>query len=368
MSALWTPGRAGVNPRGSWWHSPAPSRCGTTATAASDPASSAAPSPATRGPSHVTNVMTLNIELYLAPARRPGGHGSTPAPPRTEPALPCSCPESVYSTRVGIHWPRVVRTARGPHLPEVPPTLVQWPPTLVQCIQTTPAATTVTGAAPLRQGEQQLSRLGNPPHRRLEMPRRPKLPEAMRQHRGLRVRTRALRYEREALAQGRARRPWFNAQFRARTPPPVPSRPMCTKAGLSWSRVVRTARSPGKPSNQGLGCHAATQRRPPSRSYLMPRVRGVKGTKARSKVRTRGACSRAGPEAMVQRPVPGPDPSSRSESTNVHEGGAELVRRGACGGPRSGHGRRPSDRPTCRRTAQQLTPHRWLPGTPLVPR
>ena len=24
MSALWTPGRAGVSPRGSWWHSPAP--------------------------------------------------------------------------------------------------------------------------------------------------------------------------------------------------------------------------------------------------------------------------------------------------------------------------------------------------------
>ena len=33
--------------------------------------------------------------------------------------------ESVYSTRVGIYWPRVVRTARRPHLPAVPPTLVQ---------------------------------------------------------------------------------------------------------------------------------------------------------------------------------------------------------------------------------------------------
>ena len=33
--------------------------------------------------------------------------------------------KSVYSTRVGIHWPRVVRTARRPHLPEVPPTLDQ---------------------------------------------------------------------------------------------------------------------------------------------------------------------------------------------------------------------------------------------------
>ena len=70
------------------------------------------------GPSHVINVMTSNIELYLAPARRPAGHGSTPAPPR-------SYLESVYSTRVGIYWPRVVRTARRPHPPEVPPTLVQ---------------------------------------------------------------------------------------------------------------------------------------------------------------------------------------------------------------------------------------------------
>ncbi|OLO78374.1 hypothetical protein BKH15_04070 [Actinomyces oris] len=32
---------------------------------------------------------------------------------------------SACSTRVGIHWPRVVRTARRPHLPEVHPTLVQ---------------------------------------------------------------------------------------------------------------------------------------------------------------------------------------------------------------------------------------------------
>ena len=83
------------------------------------------PAPATWVPSHVTNVMTLNIELYLAPARRPGGHGSMPTPPRTEPALPRSCPESVYSTRVGIYWPRVVRTARRPHPPAVSPTLLQ---------------------------------------------------------------------------------------------------------------------------------------------------------------------------------------------------------------------------------------------------
>ena len=76
------------------------------------------PAPATWVPSHVTNVMTSNIELYLAPARRPAGHGLTPAPPR-------SYPESVCSTRVGIYWPRAVPTARGPHLPAVPPTLLQ---------------------------------------------------------------------------------------------------------------------------------------------------------------------------------------------------------------------------------------------------
>ena len=61
------------------------------------------PTPATRVPSHVTNVMTSNIELYPAPARRPASHGSTPTPPRTEPAPPRSCPESAYSTRVGIY-------------------------------------------------------------------------------------------------------------------------------------------------------------------------------------------------------------------------------------------------------------------------
>ena len=46
-------------------------------------------------------------------------------PARTEPAPPRSCPESVYSTRVGIYWPMVVRTARRPHPPAVPPTLLQ---------------------------------------------------------------------------------------------------------------------------------------------------------------------------------------------------------------------------------------------------
>ena len=39
--------------------------------------------------------------------------------------------ESAYSTRVGIYWPRLVRTARRPHLPGVHPTLLQWHPALV---------------------------------------------------------------------------------------------------------------------------------------------------------------------------------------------------------------------------------------------
>lgn len=42
-----------------------------------------------------------------APVLGPGGHGSTPLPAH-------SCPESVYSARVGKYWPKVVRTARRP--------------------------------------------------------------------------------------------------------------------------------------------------------------------------------------------------------------------------------------------------------------
>ena len=50
--------------------------------------------------------------------------------------------------------------------------------------------------------------------------------------RGFRVRTGDLPYEREALTQGRARRP-----------------------GLNWSSVARAARSPGKPPNRCLRSH-----------------------------------------------------------------------------------------------------------------
>ena len=53
------------------------------------------PAPATWVPSHVTNVMTSNIELYLAPARRPAGHGPTPTPPAPSRLRP-------ESVRVGL--------------------------------------------------------------------------------------------------------------------------------------------------------------------------------------------------------------------------------------------------------------------------
>ena len=44
---------------------------------------------------------------FQAPVLGPGGHGSTPLPAH-------SCPESVYSARVGKYWPKGVRTARRP--------------------------------------------------------------------------------------------------------------------------------------------------------------------------------------------------------------------------------------------------------------
>ena len=73
------------------------------------------PAPATWVPSHVTNVMTSNIKLYLAPARRPGGHGSTPAPPRvgSAPLLP----------RVGLlHEGRDPLTTGCAYCTKAPPT------------------------------------------------------------------------------------------------------------------------------------------------------------------------------------------------------------------------------------------------------
>ena len=84
MSALWTPGRAGASP-GSLRHGPA-------------------------RPSQVRPhrpLLAACAEGREAMTRRR------------------LCLESACSTRVGIHWPRVVRTARRPHPPKVHPTLVQ---------------------------------------------------------------------------------------------------------------------------------------------------------------------------------------------------------------------------------------------------
>ena len=78
-------------------------RCGTTATTASDPASSAAPSPCHLGP--ITRHQRHDLKHRAlsgarAKARRPWFDAD---PARTEPAPPRSCPESAYSTRVGIY-------------------------------------------------------------------------------------------------------------------------------------------------------------------------------------------------------------------------------------------------------------------------
>ena len=142
---------------------------------------------------------------------------------------------AVYCTRVGIYWSGVVRTARAPDPHSVHPTLVQWHPTLVEWTNivqtikdTRPVVPHPRGVDTGRKGgidsvvPWRRSRPRRPPSRSYLMPR----------VRGFRVRTGDLPYEREALTQGRARRP-----------------------GLSWSGVVRTARSPGKPPNQCLRCH-----------------------------------------------------------------------------------------------------------------
>ena len=76
-------------------------------------------------------------------------------------------------------------------------------------------------------------------------------------------------------------------QLRLRPPPPL-SRPTCTRLGLSWSGVVRTARSPGKPpigvsdvmTSETLRSHETTQNPGPSWSTpdcrpVAPEVRAV---------------------------------------------------------------------------------------------
>ena len=90
------------------------------------------PAPATWVPSHVTNVMTSNIELYLAPARRPAGHGSTPTPPapsrlRPAPAPSRSTPRGSGSTDHGL-----CVLHEGPTYPKYPqPSSSSTPPSCI---------------------------------------------------------------------------------------------------------------------------------------------------------------------------------------------------------------------------------------------
>ena len=115
-------------------------------------------------------------------AARPGASVTGPSPPsparrlrwvpvvtvrlrlRSESRLGSAC-----STRFGIYWPRVVRTARRSHLPKVHPTLLYYHPTLVQCVQAMPAATAVTGSVCSGRANQQLSHLADASKRCLEM-------------------------------------------------------------------------------------------------------------------------------------------------------------------------------------------------------
>ena len=68
--------------------------------------------------------------------------------------------------------------------------------------------------------------------------------------------------------------PWTRSTLRGHgggaRPLPASSRPTCTRVGLSWSGVVRTARAPGKPLNQCLRCHETAQKAPPTWSTPTP--------------------------------------------------------------------------------------------------
>ena len=97
--------------------------------------------------------------LVLAPAQVPEG--------RVQRRLrPESCPESVWSTRGGIHWSGVVRTARRPHLPGVHPTLLQWSPPLVQYRSGATRAAEISGASPGQPWPAQRSGSAEPATRR----------------------------------------------------------------------------------------------------------------------------------------------------------------------------------------------------------
>ena len=119
-------------------------------------------------PSHVTNVMTSNIELYLAPARRPAGHGSTPTPPA--PSRLCPAPASSRSTPRGSgstdHGLCVLH--EGPTYPKYPqPSSSSTPPSCSASRrrQQPPEQLRAAGPAPSDKPKQQLSPPADPPHR-----------------------------------------------------------------------------------------------------------------------------------------------------------------------------------------------------------
>ena len=133
------------------------------------------PAPATWVPSHVTNVMISNIELYLAPARRPAGHGSTPAPPRV--GLNRSTPRGSGSTD---H--RLCVLHEGPTYPQYPRPSSSGTPPSCSASRRHRQPPQSPGRPLSDRPKQQLSHPADPPHRRLEKSRHPKLPEDMRQH------------------------------------------------------------------------------------------------------------------------------------------------------------------------------------------
>ena len=78
------------------------------------------PAPATWVPSHVTNVMTSNIELYLAPARRPASHGPTPTPPAPSRLRPAPAPSRPTPRGSGSTGHGLCVLHEGPAHPQYP--------------------------------------------------------------------------------------------------------------------------------------------------------------------------------------------------------------------------------------------------------
>ena len=78
------------------------------------------PAPATWVPSHVINVMTSNIELYLAPTRKPASHGSTPTPPAPSRLRPAPAPSRPTPRGSGSTDHGLCVLHEGPTYPQYP--------------------------------------------------------------------------------------------------------------------------------------------------------------------------------------------------------------------------------------------------------